>query len=70
MKSEMHFHVQYRVLPQFHLLLNDIVHSYALTTAWAIATQVQPEVHLLVQSYVHLFVDLYIDLEVHLFMQL
>ena len=66
----MQFQLEYRVLPQFHLLLNHIVHSYVLTIAWTSATEVQPEVHLLVQSQVHLFVDLYIDLEVHLYMQL
>ena len=53
MKSSMHFQVQYRVPPQFHLLLNHIVHSYVLTIAWASETHVQPEVHLLVQSQVH-----------------
>ena len=46
----MHFQVEYKVLSQFHLLLDHIVHSYALTSE----TQVQPEVHLLVQSQVHL----------------
>ena len=62
----MRLQVQYRVLPQSHLLLNHVVHSYAFTIAWTNATQVQPELHLLVQSQVHLFVQLYIDLEVHL----
>ena len=33
------------------------------------STQVQPEVHLLVQSQVQHFVHLYIDLEVHLHVQ-
>ena len=50
----MHFQVKDRVLPQFHLLLNDIVQSYAFTIAWTSEIQVQPEVHLLVQSEVHL----------------
>ena len=66
----MRLQVRHRVLPQFHLLLNHIVHSHALTIVWTRATQVQPEVHLLVQSQVHLFVHLYIDLEVHLHVQL
>ena len=62
----MRLQVQHRMLPQFHLLLNHIVHSYALTIGRKRATQVQPEVHFLVGSKVHFFVHLYIDLEVHL----
>ena len=54
--------MQYRVPPQFHLLLKHFVHSYALTIARAGAPHVQPEVHLLVLSKVHLSVHLYIDL--------
>ena len=58
--------MQHRVIPQFNLLLNYIVHYYALTIAWTSATQVQPEVDLLVQSQVHFFVNFYIDLKVYL----
>ena len=65
----MRLQVWHRILPQFHLLLNHIVHSHALTIVWTKATQVQPEVHLLVQSQVHFFVHLYIDLEIHLQVQ-
>ena len=61
----MRLQVQHRVLRQFHLLLNHIAHFYALTIAWTSATQVQPAVHLLVQSRVDLSVHLYIDLKMH-----
>ena len=61
----MRLQVQHSVPPQFHLLLNHFIHSYALSIAWPSAIQMQPKVHLLVHSQVHLFVDLYIDLEGH-----
>ena len=41
----MHFQVQHRVPPQFHLLLSHFVHTYALTIAWTSAAQVQAVVH-------------------------
>ena len=41
-------------------MLNHFIHSYALTIAWTSATQVQPEVYLLVQHQMHLFVHLYV----------
>ena len=62
----MRLQVQHRVFHQFHLLLNHVAHFYALTIAWTSATQVQPAVHLLVQSRVDLSVHLYIDLKMHL----
>ena len=62
----MRLQVQLRLPPQFYLLLNHLVYSYALAIALTSVTQVQSEVHLLVHSQVHLFVRLYIDLKVHL----
>ena len=41
-------------------MVNHFVHSYALTTAWTSATQVQPEVYLLVQHQMHLLMHLYV----------
>ena len=58
--------VQDRVPPQSYILLNHFLQSYAFTITCTSATQVQPEVHLLVQLQVHLLLHLYIDLEVHL----
>ena len=39
-------------------MLNHFVRSYALTIAWTSATQVQPEMYLLVQHQAHLLVHL------------
>ena len=68
MESKRHFQVQYRVVPQFHLLQNHVVHSHALpiankrnsSTTWNApfsAISGAP------------FVHPYIDPQVHLYMQ-
>ena len=65
----MHLQVQLRVPLPFHLLLNHLVHTYAMTIAWNSATHMQPEVYLLVQPQVQLFEHIYEDLEVNLWVQ-
>ena len=66
---QVHHQVERQMRPFCHLLLhfewlfkilNHFVHSHALTIAWTSATQVQPEVYLLVQHQVHLLVHLYV----------
>ena len=41
MKSQTCLQMQLRVPPQFHLLLNHFINSYAMTIAWASVTQMQ-----------------------------
>ena len=55
---------KYSIELQFHIFLNHLIHSYVLTIAWTSATQVQPEVHLLILSQMNLSVHRHIDLAV------
>ena len=61
----MRFQVQHRVLPEFDILFNHFVQNYTLIITLTSATEMQPEVQLLVEPQLHLFVKLYVDLEVH-----
>ena len=69
MHLQVHHQVQRQMRPFCHLfvhlqwffkMLNNFVHSNAVTISWTSATQVQREVYLLVQHQVHLLVHLYV----------
>ena len=60
----MRFQVQHRVPAEFGILLNYFVQNYTLIITLTSATQMQPEVQLLVKPQLHLFMKLYVDLEV------
>ena len=60
----MRFQVQHRVPAEFGILLNYFVQNYTLIITLTSATQMQPEVQLLVEPQLHLFMKLYVDLEV------